>query len=140
MQDTIIIIIIIIQQYNNRITRLAVQEPPPTGAAWAPERTLRGHGSGVTGLVLSGRRLVSSSLDRTVRAWSTEAWECVQAVEAYGEAAQQYVRCLAACGSTLVGGSATRLASSRVWAREVRARLLTLSFSLFLCLSVSLSV
>ena len=98
---------------------------------WAQERTLRGHEGSVSGLVFSGRRLVSSSFDRTVRVWATETWECVQTVEAYPEAARQYVRCLAVCGSTLVGGSASSVKSSREREREVRALILSLPLSLF---------
>jgi hypothetical protein len=44
-------------------------------------------------------------MDGTVRVWSTETWECVQTVEAYPAGSSQYIRHLALCGPTLVGGS-----------------------------------
>ena len=95
---------------------------------WALERTLQGHAGGVRGMAVSGRRLISSSNDLTVRVWSTETWECVQTVEAYPAGSRQYIRCLAVCGSTLVGGSSGSSSSGevRVWDLETLRPLHTL--------------
>jgi WD40 repeat protein len=59
----------------------------------------------VCGMAVSGRRLIRSSKDGTVRVWSTETWECVQTVVAYPAASGKYVRRLGVCGPTLVGGT-----------------------------------
>ena len=92
---------------------------------WAMERTLAGIGV-VFGMAVTGRGLISSSLDRTVRVWSTETWDCVQTVEAYLAGSRQYIRCLAVCGSTLVGGSRGSPSEVRVWDLETLRPLHTL--------------
>jgi WD40 repeat protein len=95
---------------------------------WALERTLQGHEGYVLGMAVSGRRLISSAVDGTMRVWSTETWECVQTVEAYPAGSRQYIRCLAVCGSTLVGGSSGSSSSGevRVWDLETLRPLHTL--------------
>ena len=50
-------------------------------------------------------RLISSSSDGTVRAWSTETQGCVQTVEAYPAGSQQFIYRLVVSRPTLVGGS-----------------------------------
>ena len=90
---------------------------------WALERTLPGHPGDVYGLAVIGWRLISSSYDGTVRVWSTETWDCVQTVEAYPAGSDLYIRCLAVCGSTLVGGSEGEV---RVWDLETLRPLHTL--------------
>jgi hypothetical protein len=71
----------------------------------AHERTLVGHGGAVRALAVCGKRLISSSVDRTVRVWSMATWACVQTVQAYPAGSAQYIRSLAVSGSALVGGS-----------------------------------
>jgi WD40 repeat protein len=97
----------------------------------ALERTLNGHKGVLNGMAVSGRRLISSSDDGTVRVWSTETWECAQMVEAYPAGSRQYIRCLAVCGSTLVGGPCSSSSSVqgevRVWDLETLRPLQTLS-------------
>ena len=97
---------------------------------WALERTLQGHEGGVRGMVMSGRRLISSSYDSAVRVWSTETWECVQTVEACPAGSGRYIRCLAVCGSALVGGCCSKSLSEkgevRVWGLETLRPLHTL--------------
>ena len=94
-----------------------------SAGTWALEQTLRGHAESVAvrGLVASGRRLISSSEDMTLRVWSTETWGCVQTVEAYPAESNQYIRALAVCGSTLVGGLHGGSASDHreVWAWDL---------------------
>jgi len=85
----------------------------------ALEQTLRGHANSVYGLVVSGQRMISCSLDKTVRAWSLETWACVQTVEAYPAGSPHYIYRLAVSGSTLVGGSSSHSGvegyAVRVW-------------------------
>ena len=108
---------------------------------WALERTLRGYGRGVYGMAVTGRGLISSSGRKLissyhagiVRVWSTETWDCVQTVEAYPARSMGpgYIRCLAVCGQTLVGGaysgtSIDREGEVRVWDLETLRPLHTL--------------
>ncbi len=97
---------------------------------WALERTLQGHAGGVLGMAVSGRRLISSSNDLTVRVWSTETWECVQTVEVDPAGSRRCILSLAVCGSTLVGGSYSMFSSEegevRVWDLETLRPLHTL--------------
>ena len=72
---------------------------------WALGQTLGGHAGDVMELLVSGQRMISSSLDTTLRVCSLETWACVQTVEVYPVASPQYINCLAVSGSTLVGGS-----------------------------------
>ena len=85
----------------------------------ALEQTLRGHTHSVYGLVVSGERMISCSLDKTVRVWSLETWACVQTVEAYPAGSPHYIYRLAVSGSTLVGGSSSHSGveayAVRVW-------------------------
>ena len=75
-----------------------------TGAVRA---VLSGHRKIVYGLVASGRRLISSSLDQTLRVWGMDSWGCLQTVQAYAAGSPQYVRALASGGPVLVGGSSS---------------------------------
>ena len=97
---------------------------------WALERTLQGHAGGVRGMAVSGRRLISSSNDLTVRVWSTETWECVQTVEVDPAGSRRCILSLAVCGSKLVGGSYSMFSSEegevRVWDLETLRPLHTL--------------
>ena len=97
------------------------------------ERTLWGDNEEhVSALVVSGRRLISSSCDRMLRVWSTETWGCVQTVEAYPAGSRRYIDALAVCGwpATLAGGSNSGSGSVdhevRVWDLETLRPLHTL--------------
>jgi hypothetical protein len=83
------------------------------------ERTLLGHDRPVVAMVARGQRLYSSSLDGTVRAWSTETWECTLTARAFAEGSPQYIWCLAVSGAALVGGSESN-PHSNAEAHEVR--------------------
>ena len=71
--------------------------------------TLEGHGSVWVNAVVvvgtagagAGRRVVSSGVDGSVRVWAVGSWQCLLAAASPACGA---VRCLAACGSALVGG------------------------------------
>ena len=84
----------------------------------------------VVALVACGQRLTSSSVDKTVKVWSTRA--CLQTVQAYPAGSEQYIGCLAVSGPTLVGGSWSRRLSPaeeyevRVWDLETLEPLYTL--------------
>ena len=69
------------------------------------EQTLAGHEGAVVALVACGQRLISSSMDKTVKVWSLATWACVHTVQAYAAGSAQHIRCLAVSGPTLVGGS-----------------------------------
>ncbi len=96
------------------------------------EQTLAGHDGGVSALVACGQRLISSSLDKTVKVWSMATWACVQTVQAYAAGSAQSIFRLAVSGSTLVGGSwsnpfsETEEHEARVWDLETLEPLHTL--------------
>ena len=93
---------------------------------------------------MSGQRMMSCSLDRTVRVWSLDTWApaCVQTVEAYPAGSPQFIKRLAVSGSTLVGGSSSDLDQEaeehevRVWDLETLQPLHTLSSSVELRMTV----
>ena len=88
------------------------------------EQTLAGHEGEVVALVASEQRLISSSLDKTVKVWSMAAWACVHSVQAYAAGSAQFIRSLTLSGPTLVGGSCsnpyllTEEYEARVWDLE----------------------
>ena len=77
------------------------------------ERTLMGHRKEVLALAVSGSRLLSSSEDSTLRSWSLATGECDGQIGAgRGKGAtKERVRCLAAVGAHVVGGTER----GRVW-------------------------
>jgi hypothetical protein len=93
---------------------------------WQRTRTLRGHRDAVVSLVKSGPRLISSSVDGMLRAWSTETWACVQIVEVHADQYNQYCTTLALSGTTLVGLSSEAISELRVWGLETLEPLHTL--------------
>ena len=101
-------------------------------AAGTHERTLVGHENTVTALVACGQRLISSSVDKTVKVWSMATWACLQTVQAYAAGSAQFIYCLAVSRSTLVGGSDsvphsfTEEYEARVWDLETLEPLQTL--------------
>jgi hypothetical protein len=60
-----------------------------SSGTWAVERSL--HSPALVCLAVSGRRLVSSCRDGTVRAWSAETWECVQTVQVHPAESDQWI-------------------------------------------------
>jgi WD40 repeat protein len=97
------------------------------------EQTLLGHEGCVFALVACGqRRLISSSLDKTVKVWSMATWACLQTVQVYPAGSVQFIRSLAVSGPTLVGGSCSLQHSpaeayeARVWDLETLEPLHTL--------------
>ena len=96
------------------------------------ELTLTGHQNAVVALVACDQRLISSSLDKTVKVWSMATWACVQTVQAYAAGSAQFILSLAVSGSTLVGGSSSVVHSdteeyeARVWDLETLEPLHTL--------------
>ena len=94
------------------------------------EQTLAGHAESVVALVACGQRLISSSRDKTVKVWSMATWACVQTVQAYAAETNFFIRCLAASGSTLVGGTFSGWTEGdeevRVWDLETLEPLHTL--------------
>ena len=74
-------------------------------ATGVPEQELVGHTGSVAAMVASGQRLISSSVDRTVRVWSMLTWSCVQTVQVYDAGSVQRITGLAVSGSTLIGSS-----------------------------------
>jgi WD40 repeat protein len=47
------------------------------------EKTLMGHADAVVALVACRQRLISSSLDKTVKVWSMATWSCMKMVQVY---------------------------------------------------------
>ncbi len=96
------------------------------------EQTLAGHEGEVGVLVACGQRLISSSVDKTVKVWSMATWACVHTVQAYAAGSAQFIRSLAVSGPTLVGGSISNPHSHteeyevRVWDLETLEPLHTL--------------
>ncbi len=96
------------------------------------EQTLAGHEGGVVAVVACGQRLISSSVDKTVKVWSMATWACVRTVQAYAAASAQFIECLTVSGPTLVGGSysdpfsLTEEHEVRVWDLETLEPLHTL--------------
>ena len=96
------------------------------------EQTLAGHADAVLALVACGQRLISSSMDKTVKVWSMATWACMQTVQAYAAGSAQFIFSLAVSGSTLVGGSCsvphsvTEECEVRVWDLETLEPLHTL--------------
>ena len=96
------------------------------------EQTLAGHAGPVVALVACWQRLISSSMDKTVKVWSMATWACMHSVEAYAAGSAQYIRSLAGRGPTLVGGSSSDPPSRteeyevRVWDLETLEPLHTL--------------
>ncbi len=88
------------------------------------EQTLAGHTRAVVALVACGQRLISSSVDRTVKVWSMATWACVHSVQTYAAGSAQFIWSLAVSGPTLVGGSVshpylcTEEYQARVWGLE----------------------
>ncbi len=88
------------------------------------EQSLEGHGEAVFALVACGQRLISSSMDKSLKVWSMATWACVQTVQAYAVGSAQFIGRLAVSGSTLVGGSCSHPLSrteeheARVWDLE----------------------
>jgi WD40 repeat protein len=83
------------------------------------EQTLAGHDYDVSAVVACGQRLISSSLDKTVKVWSMATWACVHTVQAYAAGSAQFIKNLAVSGPTLVGGS-NSYPHSRTEEHEVR--------------------
>ena len=84
------------------------------------EQTLAGHEGAVVALAVSReQRLISSSMDKTVKVWSMATWACVRTVQAYAAGSAQHIECLAVSGPTLVGGSFS-VPHSRTEEHEVR--------------------
>ena len=97
------------------------------------EQTLAGHEGAVVALVVSReQRLISSSVDKTVKVWSMATWACMHSVQAYAAGSAQYIRSLTVSGQTLVAGSRSNPHSlteeyeARVWDLETLEPLHTL--------------
>ncbi len=96
------------------------------------EQTLAGHAGHVVALVACGQRLISSSMDKTVKVWSMVTWACMHSVDAYAAGSPQCIWSLAVSGPTLVGGSfssppsRTEECEVRVWDLETLEPLHTL--------------
>ena len=71
------------------------------------EATLTGHEGTVCALVVEGRRLYSSSKDKTIRMWDAGTWAEWRSVAVYdANEAGQCPACLLTSGSKLISGSA----------------------------------
>ncbi len=97
------------------------------------EQTLAGHEGAVVALAVSReQRLISSSMDKTVKVWSMATWACMHSVQAYAAGSAQFIFSLAVSGPTLVGGSfsnphsLTEEYEARVWDLETLEPLHTL--------------
>jgi WD40 repeat protein len=94
---------------DGEIVAMAVKEAVFEPLNAEEERRLEGHESYVMSLVVHGDKLISGSMDSTIKVWSTDTWTCERTLEGHTNA----VMSLVMHGDKLISGSTDK--TIKIW-------------------------